>query len=414
MNRKLATTAIGCLQSPPDENAATRLSRLNERESRVLLKWLDEGGVSLYLLAHLRTFGAETKLSHSLQDELSSRLHANQIRTQALFEEFARVNSILQASGASFTFMKGFTLTPSFCSSIYLRHQTDIDVHISPLSVACARHALIQSGYVLELEHPSGELRFVSSLHESRKQSHAIYGVPSFSRVEFHQKLWEERELISLQPPEQCFWGRAERSLMGIQYPGFSTLAMLILQLLHAFRHLLSSWIRQSWLYEICYFLNHNRADDGLWEKFVELVSEDQPTSEACAIVLALCSHVFKVQLPDIVDEGFVSKLPQPIREWVRLCGERFALSDAPGTKLDRMIHLYFLTEASAGKARRRPSLLPSAKTLSTVTRNQLRDPERTPTSISQFLMKRLWFHTSASLEYLWYSYNWRRTITGQ
>ena len=99
----------------------------------MLLKWLDEGGLSLYLLAHLRTFGTETKLSHSLQDELSDRLHANQIRTQALLKEFARVNSILQASGASFTFMKGFTLTPDFCSSIYLRHQTDIDVHISPL-----------------------------------------------------------------------------------------------------------------------------------------------------------------------------------------------------------------------------------------------------------------------------------------
>ena len=352
MNRKLATTATGCLQFPPDENAVERLSRLNARESRVLLRWLDEGGLSLYLLAHLRTLGTETKLSHSLQDELSDRLHANQIRTQALLEEFARVNSILQASGASFTFMKGFTLTPSFCSSIYLRHQTDIDVHISPLSVASAKHALIRSGYVLEMEHPSGELRFVSSLHESRKQDHPIYGVPSFSRVEFHQKIWEERELISLQPPEQCFSGREERCLMGIQYPGFSKTSMLILQLLHAFRHLLSSWIRQSWLYEISYFLSNNREDDDFWKEFVDIVSSDQPTSAACGTILALCSLVFKVQLPERVDECLVSKLPQPIREWVRLCGERFALSDMRGTKLDRMIHPYFPADASAASVR--------------------------------------------------------------
>ena len=206
---------------------------------------------------------------------------------------------LLQARGSRFTFMKGFTLSPDFCPSIYLRHQADIDVHISPFSVACARHALIQSGYVLELEHPSGELRFVSSLHESRKQGHRIYGVPRFSRVEFHQKMWEERQFISLQPPEQVVWDRKKRSLMGIQYPGFSKASMLVLQLLHAFRHLLSSWIRQSWLYEISYFLNNNREDDDFWKEFVDSVSEDQSTSDACVTILLLCSLLVNVRLPE-------------------------------------------------------------------------------------------------------------------
>lgn len=116
---------------------------------------------------------------------------------------------------------------------------------------------------------------------------------------------------------------------------------MLILQLLHVFRHLLSSWIRQSWLYEICYFLNHNREGNEFWKTFLRFISEDQPTSDACGMVLALCSLVFKVQLPEIVDESLMPKLPRPLREWVRLCGEQFVLSDMRGTKLGRMIHAY-------------------------------------------------------------------------
>jgi hypothetical protein len=232
--------------------------------------------------------------------------------------------------------------------------------------------------------------------------------------VELHQKLWEERELISLQPPEWCFSGRETRSLMGIQYPGFSTVSMLIVQLLHAFRHLLSSWIRQSWLYEISYFLNHHRDDDEFWKDFVEVVSKDQPTSRACGTVLALCSLVFKVQLPAIVGEDFVSKLPQPIRDWVRLCGERFALSDMRGTKLDRMIHHYFPAEVSVGASRRRLSLLPSSQAFSNVMESQMKDPERTASSIPQFLLKRSWFHTSALVEYVWYSYHWRRALTSR
>ena len=414
MNRRLAVLATHCLQSPPQEEAVRQLPRLNERKSRTLLRWLDEGGLSLYFSAHLSTFGMGSNLPYLLQDEINDRLSANQIRMQAMLAEFARVNSSLQSRSISFKFVKGFSLSPYFCPSIDLRHQTDIDVLVSRSSLPDARRVLVESGYSVEVEHPTGEIRLVSSPHDALKHNHTIYGIPSFNRVELHQTIWEARQGIPLNPPEQCFAPVEIRKLNGITYPALSIDGMFLLQLLHAFRHLLSSWIRQSWLFEICYFINQNREDDEFWERFVELVSQDQQTSNACGTVLALCSSTFKVNLPAAVNESLMQNLPQPIREWVRLCGEIFALSDMSGTKLHRMIHTCFLSGSAIATSRAGFPLLPSSKRFLSVVRGRMRDPAKSATSVPRFLLKRSWFHMSALVEYLWYSYRWRRALASQ
>lgn len=286
MQQSLARIAVGCLQSTPFEPALSCLSRLNKRESQVLLKWMDEGGLSLYLLDHLKSRGMSHNLPAWLREQLAFRLHANQARTEDLFSKFTRINQCLQGHGVAYTFLKGFTLTPEFCPSIYLRHQLDIDVLISPRSVADAKEALTEAGYILELEHSNGELTFVDSIPEAYRRNHSIFGIQSFTKVEIHQSIWEKRQGISLYPPEQLFRITEDRHLAGITYPGLSTVSMLIFQLLHSFRHLLSSWVRQSWLYEISYFLNRNKDNDILWHEFLNVAGQDVLTAHACGLVL--------------------------------------------------------------------------------------------------------------------------------
>ena len=98
-------------------------------------------------------------------------------------------------------------------------------------------------------------------------------------------------------------------------------------------RYFLSSWVRQSWLYEISYFINRNYSNEELWRDCTAFAETDPYASSACGLVLSLCSQLFNVRGPDALTRSFVSRLPDPIREWARICGERWALSDSRGSR---------------------------------------------------------------------------------
>ena len=392
MNRRWATVATRCLSKPPDPEALDDLGRLGERETKALLKWMDEGGLSLYLLNHLQSFGAQGKLTQAMHQGLVSRLEANRVRAQAMFSEFSRINELFYRCGVQFAFLKGFSLTPEFSPSIYVRHQMDIDILVPPTSVSLATTALRDAGYLLESKHPKGELTFVTSLSESLQQDHEIYGVPRFSRVELHQSPWEEREGISLGYPKELFQVIEEHRVLDVVFPGLSTQAMFMLQLLHSFRHFLSSWVRQSWLYEISYFINRNYSNEELWRDCTEFADTDQYASTACGLILSLCSQLFNVRLPDPLTKSFVSRLPDPIREWARICGERWTLSDSRGSKMNLMIQKRFARDTDFRNKHRSRFLLPVHGDSFAAIRKQMANPKGDMRSTTQHLLERSGF----------------------
>lgn len=411
--QSLKMLAISALRAKPDFAGLPELGTCSKRKLDLYLRWLDQSGLALYFLARLRECGQVRQLPPSFREALERRLRSNRTRMDGMFAEFTKVHSALEVRGIPHVFLKGFTLVPEFCADAYLRHQADLDILVHPDSLAEATQALVACGYLRQSSEASVEIRFATPLQYVPSAADDLYRVSPHREVELHTSIWEETGHVSLAVPADCMERARRRAFRGIEFLSLSPDDMFLTQVLHAFSHLLGSWIRVSWLWEIHSFLQAHAGAAELWQQIRSRAGNDATLQKALGVVLLLTNELFQSPVPTILNDLCIRSLPNRLDTWARQFGTRWALAGIGGSKLTLFIHEDFIYDADRWNGylwrrlvplRGRPSLGPiEASDVETAVAGR----------VAQLLFagRRLAFHTGAVLTLARETFRWRHAL---
>lgn len=361
-NTQLKHAAVAALRTSPDFAGLHQLQRCTEQQKDKFLRWLDESGLALYFLARLESLRHLDSIPAEMLRELTRRRVANRERVLAMLSEFVRVNAALQERCVPYVVLKGFSLVPEFSPDAELRHQTDIDLLVDPKHLREAQDAVAACGYFVEEVHPSGEIRMSNSLQYVPTKHDDIYAPSPHRRVELHASVFDSDQAVDLNLPAD-FLNRSEwTEIGGHPAPVLCLADRFLVQCLHSFRHILASWGRLAWLYEISNFIEHHQAESALWQQVSSrLVNDDLAAS--CSLVLRLTGRMFGVEPPPELmhSNGSCSNVNRDalIQAWVAEFGEEWALSGMEGSKVSLFVHREFVKDGRAWRQYLLRRLLP-------------------------------------------------------
>jgi hypothetical protein len=411
--RALRMVAISALGTHPDFSNLHLLKTCGRKDVERFLQWLDHSGLTLYFLSRLKDYKGIEHVSVSFREALDRRFRSNCNRVEKMLREFGKVNDALKNRGVSHAFLKGFTLTPEFCPDPCLRHQSDIDILVHSASVQEAMQALIECGYSREDSDVSSEIRFTTPLQHIPSHHDDIYDTSTQREVELHTSIWEKTGHVSLSTPNDCLEKARLRSLRDIDFFSLSAEDMFLMQVLHAFSHLLGSWVRVSWLWEIHYFLKKHAEENELWGAIRTRAGDDPILRKAMGLVLGLTKELFDSSLPELLNDWCVRTLPERVETWMRHFGIRWALSDLEGSKLTLFIHQEFLEDAGEWNAYllRRVIPVPGRPSIGHIQASDVKIRLMAHASQVMFAGQRLVFHSTALLILAWEGVRWRRAL---
>jgi hypothetical protein len=355
----LKSLVISALCSDPALSRLHTIRNASDTQHRRLLRWLDQSGLALYFLNRLQQLNAAEQLPHTLRRELETRLAANRQRSADMFDEFRRVTNSFTKSGVTFCAIKGLSLVPESCPAQHLRHQTDFDFLISPRSLTQATRALVSQGYVQQEIRTSGEVIFSTPQTHVPTGADDIYARPRHREIDVLPSLQLDFHGASISTRMDQLARVRTKRIEDLSFPVLAADDMFVLQVLHAFSHLLGSWVRLSWLLEIAYFLEVHHQDHLLWHSVIEReqdVAQINGTSfnrNAFGLILSLTQEIFPSSrpLPSRLHDWCIQSLPIPIQAWIRHFGRRFAHADLNGSKVSLFVYRDFVaTETRAGR----------------------------------------------------------------
>jgi hypothetical protein len=348
---QLKLGVLSALRADPDFSQLQLLNAVSQNEMRRFLRWLDHSGLALYLVWRLRTSNELENAPSRLRVELQRRLESNRRRTEVMLSEFRNVSECFRDRHISHAFLKGLTLAPEFCPAPDLRHQTDLDVLISPERLEEARAAILACGYSLERTKRAGETHFSTPLARIPSADDDIYATDYQREIELHTSVWEGTGHVSFEVAVDCLDRTRLRRIRGIDFTSLSLEDTFLLQTLHVFRHLLGSWVRLSWLWEIHYFIVSRSRDARLWLAIRDRGGDDPVLKNALGLILRLTNQLFASPIPRTLREWCVDTLPDRLKCWVAKFGIRWALSDISSSKLTLFVHKEFIREANLWRA---------------------------------------------------------------
>ena len=113
-------------------------------------------------------------------------------------------------------------------------------------------------------------------------------------RVELHLGLWEPHsDGVLPDVPGDVLDRRRSVRWQGIQFPALADDDALLLQVLHAFKHMLSCWCRMSCFLEITYFMAQRHADTSFWNQFRSRLEDRKLLPEITGLVFAMATNLF-------------------------------------------------------------------------------------------------------------------------
>jgi Uncharacterised nucleotidyltransferase len=340
----LRAGALAALRPRPDFSGLHILRRCGGSRRERFLRWLDQSGIALYLLNQLQEHEGLDHVPELFHGALERRLEANRRRTLSMFSEFSRIVASFEGNGVRFCVVKGFALTPDFCCAAHLRHQTDFDFLIAPESMDAAKRALRECGYAPQVEH-DGEVTFATPLRHIPSPRDDIYEVPRHREVDLLTRIQHVNHGISLDIPTMSLDQLKKKTLMGTAFPCLPFEDMFLVQVIHAFTHLMGSWVRLSWLVEIGHFIDGHHDDEQLWRAVIDRVGRDPKTRSAVGLILSLVTTLFPRPIPHLLADGCLRALPARIQAWVAQFGVKAAISDLDGTKLTLFVHRGFVDD---------------------------------------------------------------------
>jgi hypothetical protein len=422
MNRKLAETIVDSLQLSGASYDFGRLACFSPRHWEQTLGWIDRAGLALYLVERLRACGATEVLPPRVLARFERNLTDNRSRVDYLLYETGRINEKLDQAGVQYAVIKGFSLWPEFCSNPFLRTQCDLDYLVARQSLHSAQNVLLEFGYERRGRPDLQEFAFERPLQRVPSQFDSPYKLQTTPLVELHVGIWEDMtHHVPLEEPDFDLNSTKLKEWGGLRFPVLSEEDALLLQVLHAFQHMLSRWVKLSWLLEIGRFMEKRSQDSLFWKQFSQRLEGTPRLAEFSTIALELTANVFSSPMPAIAEQWRRSLRPS-VRLWLDNYGRNWALGERPphkskvfpDSKLSLFIHGEYIPDRRVRRDSLRHGLMPlkiPGKQPSTVfaqvknrpwTRVQARWVD------SAFTIQRLSFHVGAGLRYLWELPRWR------
>jgi Uncharacterised nucleotidyltransferase len=422
MNRKLAEAIIGCLQLSGASYDFGQLARFSPRDWEQTMGWIDRAGLTLYLLQRLKDCGASKVLPSPVLARFEQNLADNRCRVDHLLYETDCINKKLDQAGVQYVVIKGFSLWPEFCSNPYLRTQCDLDYLVARQSLPSAQNVLLELGY--EERHRRFDVQqfaFERPLRRVPSQFDSPYKIETTPMVELHVGIWEDMlHHVPLEEPEFVINNPELKEWGGLRFPVLSDEDALLLQVLHAFQHILSYWTKLSWFLEIGHFMEKRRRDSLFWKRFSQRLEADPQLAEFSAIALGLAANVFSAPMPELAQDWRQS-LRSNARLWLDNFGRRWALGESPphkskffpDSKLSLFICGVYIPDIRARRDTLWHGLMPlkiPGKNPSVViapVKNQPSTRLQARWVDAAFTVQRLSFHVGAGLRYLWELPRW-------
>ena len=405
-------TVLAALRATPDYSQLEVFRKLGRADSSKALGWLDQSGLSLYLLSRLREDSAQGCLPPHLLGALELRLRANRARTNEWLRDFKVISEALTEGKVRFVALKGFTLVPDFCPRFELRHQADIDLWVerSCLNETLSRLALC--GFTPRTIGPGQHISLAGPGEERVSLNESIYRPGRFRRLELHGSPLEEAipVPINVQHPGGQ-WERATRRVCrDMSFLSLAPADMFVYQAHHAFKHLLHYWARPSWLYEIACFLNSTHANDSLWTDICNSIGEYAHLRDSVGMIVHLVEQLFSPRMSTILEARCLRRLPAEIIAWNRTFGERVVLASPMGNKVGLLIQKRFVRDPAVWSRHLWRRLLPVRADLALT---EICGQTLAPTLADRwnqlrFTLRKAWFHGMFVFAYPFHALRWR------
>ncbi len=412
-DRDLKAICIAALRPHPDFSKLPLTKRCSGTELRKLLRWLDQSGLALYLLHQLQQHEALDAVPADFRQALEHRLIANRERTLDMQGEFRRLVASFNDHGVHFCALKGFTLTPDFCPAPHLRHQTDFDFLIAAEWMENAKQALKSCGYAPQEIRDTGEVTFATPLRHIPSAQDDIYARPRHREVDLVLSLRQQEHGVSIDAPPGCLQRAQSMNLHQISFPALSLDDRFTLQVMHAFRHLLGSWVRLSWLVEIGHFLDLHYDDAELWRSVTARAGHNPNFRNAFGLIISLTQTLFPRPIPRGLDVWCLQPLPSRIATWVSEFGPGWATSDLDGDKLTLFVHRDFFDDPSSWHSYLATRIFPFGRRSSIGRVSTPAPGARIKARASQWLhsMRRVMFHARELAALPVEAIRWRRAV---
>jgi hypothetical protein len=308
-----------------EPSSGAPLTNFSQKEWKRQLHWLDESGLALYLVAHLRDSGQQRLLPQSISKRLEQNLRDNKERNDHLFAETVAISHALEDAGVLFATLKGISLSPESVPDPSLRCQLDIDFLVSEKHADTALRVLQRFGYTRKCVSGS-TWEFVAGAH-TMPSVRDLYKIKPQRSAEIHLAA------------ASAVLGRTEmRSFNGTNLRTLAPADLFVSQALHLFKHIRGAFTRSAWLLEFHRHLIARHADHQFWRDLEDRLTEDSQACLAVAVVANLSHQIFAGELPPYINHLAANHLPAPVEMWIRNYALTYLLASYPGSKLNLLL----------------------------------------------------------------------------
>jgi len=419
VKRTVAEAIVNFLSFSGETSAHVgELAGFNDREWRQAVSWLHDAGLALYLLQKLKQGNVTDIVPTTILSRLEENLTANRRRVAYMAHQFEFLNQRLNAASVRYAAVKGFSLVPQFCPDASLRHQSDFDYLVDHRSLPLAQTVLEEAGYFLS-KHKANEFVFLMPSRAIPPPDDAQYEAHAPHAVELRVAFWDsDFHGVFLTGPRFSVDNTKTQRWQDSVFPALPEEDAFLLQVIHAFNHVLAGWVRMSWLYEIGYFLNQRSTDKQLWQLVERRIGDNALLREIVIVVTELSAHFFKAPLPT-TSIIWAQKLDPAVRIWIKNYARRWVFAknrvDQLGlfsaAKVVLFLHQQYLPDASVRRHQMRLRLLPWEQLFrraGSITSKSLANSGERRRQLKHALIRFL-FHATAGLRYLWEVPRWRR-----
>jgi hypothetical protein len=393
------------------------LAGFRDREWKQGVSWLHDTGLALYLLQKLKRGNVTDIVPKATLSRLEENLAANRRRVIYMASQFEFLNQKLSAAGVRYAAVKGFSLVPQFCPDASLRHQSDFDYLIDHQSLPLAQTVLEEAGYFLS-KHKANEFVFLMPSRAIPPPDDEQYEAHAPHAVELRVAFWDsDFHGVFLTGPRFSVDNTRTQRWQNSVFPALPEEDAFLLQVIHAFNHVLTGGVRMAWLYEIGYFLSQRSTDELLWQRVERRIGEDALLREIVVVVTELSAHFFKAPLPT-TSIIWAQKLDPAVRIWINYYARTWVFAknrvDQLGlfsaAKVVLFLHQQYLPDASR-RHQMRIRLLPLEQLFQragSITGKSSANDGGRRRQLKHALIRFL-FHATAGLRYLWEIPRWRR-----
>jgi hypothetical protein len=369
------------------------------------------------LLKRLTSLNAAGVLPPTVRTRFEQHLADNQCRVEHIASGFGSLNRGFDSAGVNYAVIKGFSLVPEFCPDASLRVQSDLDYLINKQSLQPAQRVLGEAGYFLT-RYSTREFVFSKPQKRTPSRFDNPYVADTDALVELHLTLWDSEEhSFQLPKPQFTLDHTSIHRWRGLSFPILQEQDVLLLQLLHIFGHVLTSWVKMSWLLELINFLNQRWSDTLFWEKVDQRVQETPDFAEFVALVMGLTIKVFEAPISPVA-ERWTTRLRPAAKLWLDYYGRSWTFENHayhenslfPQAKLSLLLHQEYIADAETRKRALRRRLFP----WKWPSRIGVSDKQESGRQLYEnwrtrgFVLHMLAFHFGAGLRYFWELPRWR------